>query len=56
MSIILDHQLREKMAHDASAFPISYFQDELALLPNQAGPLHLLASGTPWRKVLSPSG
>ncbi len=40
MSIILDHQLREKMAHDASAFPISYFQDELALLPNQAGPLH----------------
>ena len=40
MSIILDHQLREKMAHDASAFPVSYFQDELALLPNQAGPLH----------------
>jgi len=40
MSIILDHQLREKMAHDASAFPIIYFQDELALLPNQAGPLH----------------
>ncbi len=40
MSIILDHQLREKMAHDASAFPISYFQDELALLPNQTGPLH----------------
>ncbi len=30
MSIILDHQLREKIAHDASAFPISYFQDELA--------------------------
>lgn len=40
MSIILDHQLREKMVHDASAFPISYFQDELALLPNQVGPLH----------------
>jgi len=40
MSIILDHQLREKMAHDASAFPISYFQDELSLLPNQVGPLH----------------
>ena len=40
MSITLDHQLREEMAHDASAFPISYFQDELALLPNQAGPLH----------------
>ncbi|MDD6051607.1 MAG: AraC family transcriptional regulator [Clostridiales bacterium] len=40
MSIILDHQLREKIAHDASVFPISYFQDELALLPNQVGPLH----------------
>ena len=40
MSIILDHQLREKMTHDALSFPISYFQDELALLPNQAGPLH----------------
>ncbi len=40
MSIILDHQLREMIAHDASAFPISYFQDELALLPNQVGPLH----------------
>ena len=40
MSIILDHQLREEMTHDAALFPISYFQDELALLPNQAGPLH----------------
>ena len=40
MSITLDHQLRERMTHDASSFPISYFQDELALLPNQTGPLH----------------
>lgn len=40
MSITLDHQLREEMTHDAALFPISYFQDELALLPNQAGPLH----------------
>lgn len=40
MSIILDHQLREKMSHDTTAFPISYFQDELALLPDRAGPLH----------------
>lgn len=40
MTITLDHQLREKMSHDASLFPISYFQDELALLPNRAGPLH----------------
>ena len=40
MSILLDHQLRDKMSHDAAAFPISYFQDELALLPDRAGPLH----------------
>ena len=40
MSIILDHQLREKTVHDTSSFPISYFQDELALLPDQAGPMH----------------
>lgn len=40
MPIILDHQLREKLAHDTSSFPVSYFQDELALLPNQVGPLH----------------
>lgn len=40
MSITLDRQLREKMSHDAVLFPISYFQDELASLPNQDGPLH----------------
>lgn len=40
MSITLDHQLREEMTHDAALFPISYFQDELAMLPNQAGTLH----------------
>lgn len=40
MSITLDHQLRERMPHDAASFPISYFQDELALLPNRTGPLH----------------
>jgi len=40
MSITLDRQLRERMTHDASTFPISYFQDELAALPNLAGPLH----------------
>ncbi len=40
MSIILDHQLREKTVHDTSSFPIIYFQDELALLPDQAGPMH----------------
>lgn len=40
MPIILDHQLREQITHDASVFPITYFHDELATLPNWAGPLH----------------
>ena len=35
-----DPQLCEGTSHDKSSFPISYFQDELALLPNQTGPLH----------------
>lgn len=40
MPIILDHQLRERITHDRSAYPISFFRDELASLPNHAGPLH----------------
>ncbi len=40
MPIILDHQLREQKSHDGIVFPISYFHDELATLPNWAGPLH----------------
>ncbi len=40
MAIILDHQLREYIPHDISKFPITYFHDELATLPNWAGPLH----------------
>lgn len=40
MPIILDHQLREQITHDAAIFPITYFCDELASLPNWAGPLH----------------
>lgn len=40
MSIILDHQLREQITHNAAIFPITYFCDELASLPNWAGPLH----------------
>lgn len=40
MPIILDHQLREQIPHDGKVFPISYFHDELAALPNWAGPLH----------------
>lgn len=40
MSIILDHQLREQIPHNAIEFPITYFHDELAALPDWAGPLH----------------
>ena len=40
MAIILDYQLREQVPHDVEKFPITYFCDELAALPNWAGPLH----------------
>ncbi len=40
MSIVLDDQLREYIPHNAVKFPITYFHDELASLPNWAGPLH----------------
>ena len=40
MAIILDHRLREEIPRDNADFPISYFRDELASLPNFAGPLH----------------
>lgn len=40
MPINLDHQLREQIPHDSTVFPITYFHDELATLPNRAGPLH----------------
>ncbi len=40
MPIILDHQLKEYMPHNAVGFPITYFHDELAILPNWTGPLH----------------
>ena len=40
MPIILDHQLREQVPHPRAGFPITFFRDELAGLPNRAGPLH----------------
>ena len=40
MAIILDRQLREQIPRDNNEFPITYFHDELALLPNYEGPLH----------------
>lgn len=40
MAIILDYQLREQIPYNNKEFPITYFHDELAVLPNRAGPLH----------------
>ena len=40
MPIIIDHQLREQMPHDITAFPITYFHDELATIPNWEGAFH----------------
>ncbi len=40
MPIILDHQLREHIPHNAIHFPITYFHDELITLPDWAGSLH----------------
>ncbi|MBE6562775.1 MAG: AraC family transcriptional regulator [Ruminococcaceae bacterium] len=40
MPIILDHQLREYIPHNAIEFPITYFHDELVTLPEWSGPLH----------------
>jgi len=40
MPIILDHQLREHIPHNATEFPITYFHDELVTLPDWTGPLH----------------
>lgn len=40
MPIILDHQLREYIPHNAVEFPITYFHDELVALTDWAGPLH----------------
>ncbi|HJA68365.1 MAG TPA: AraC family transcriptional regulator [Candidatus Mediterraneibacter cottocaccae] len=40
MPILLDHQLREQIPHKTTEFPVTYYHDELAELPNWAGPLH----------------
>ena len=40
MPITIDHQLREQITLDNTVFPITYFEGELATLPNRAGPLH----------------
>lgn len=40
MPILLDHQLQEQIPHDIAAFPIAFYCDEIAALPNRAGPMH----------------
>ena len=40
MPVILDHQLREHIPHNAMEFPITYFHEELVTLPDRIGPLH----------------
>ena len=40
MHIILDHQLKEQIQHATSEFPVTYYHDELAVLPDWTGPLH----------------
>ena len=40
MSLLLDSQLQEQLPHDDVSFPIAFFSDELASLPNREGQLH----------------
>ena len=40
MPILLDHQLREQISHEATEFPVAYYHDELGQLPNWTGPIH----------------
>lgn len=40
MPIILDYQLREQLPHKATEFPVAFYHDELAELPNWVGPFH----------------
>lgn len=40
MPIVLDHQLREQIPRASLAFPVAFYCDELAALPDRAGPMH----------------
>lgn len=40
MPILLDHQLQEQIPQHLLAFPAAFYCDELAALPNRAGPMH----------------
>lgn len=40
MTILVDHLLQEQIPRDILAFPITFYCDELADLPDRAGPMH----------------
>lgn len=40
MPVILDQHMREQIAREETLFPLSFFENELAELPNREGPLH----------------
>ena len=40
MPISVDHQLQEQIPHDILDFPAAFYCNELADLPNRAGPMH----------------
>lgn len=55
MAILLDHQLREQIPHKDTGFPVNYYHDELAELPDWTGPFHWhpdFEIGTAVRSVL----
>ena len=55
MAILLDHQLREQIPHKDTGFPVNYYHDELAELPDWTGPFHWhpdFEIGTAVRNVL----
>lgn len=40
MAVQIDRQMRERIDHRESCFPISFFENELSELPGRQGPLH----------------
>ena len=40
MPVIIDNLLKEQNPYDPAIYPISFYQDELATLPQWSGPLH----------------
>lgn len=40
MAVLVDRQMRERIDHEESCFPISFFENELSELPGREGPMH----------------